>query len=123
MKESSKRIIDWLALIVLSLPAAFLWFDYTDNTHPSNIWIVLLMLDIPLAVAAVIWLWGRFLSPLLREERAKRVVDRLALIPIGVLLSMAFWGQHPSVFLRALALINVPLAFASIVWLILRKAK
>jgi hypothetical protein len=127
VKESTKRIADWVALTILGL-AAFLWFDYTGDIHPSSIWIVLLMLDIPFAVAAVIWLWGRLLTPLLREERTKRIVDWLALIPIGFLLSIILWGLidrngHPSGIWNVLIVSEVPLGFASIMWLIFRKAK
>jgi hypothetical protein len=73
MKESTKPVIDWLALPVLALPAAVIGFDYiiNNNTNPSKTWIVLLMLDIPFAAAAFIWLAWRFFSILLeRKERS-----------------------------------------------------
>lgn len=57
MKESTKRVIDWLTLIPLGfMPASRVWFHYTHNDHPSVIWIVLLIIDLPLAFASFIWL-------------------------------------------------------------------
>ena len=94
MKESTKRIIDRLVLPVLSLPAAAFWFYYINNTHPSKIWIVLLMFDVPFAAAALIWLCWCLFSFILREERRKRIVDWFTLIPFG------FFGSVSGVFSR-----------------------
>jgi hypothetical protein len=71
MKESTKRVIDLLTLPVLGLLAAVIWFGYINNSHPSKIWAVLLMFDIPFAAAALIWLGWRLLSGLPRGGKNK----------------------------------------------------
>jgi hypothetical protein len=127
MKESTKRVIDWLTLPVLGLPAAVFWFDYINNTRPSKIWIVLLMLDIPFAAAALIWLGWRLFSILLREERTKRIIDWCTLIPLGFPPAALVWAHythttHPPVIWLVLLIIDLPLTVASIMWLALRAA-
>jgi hypothetical protein len=54
MNERNKLVIDWLTLPVLGLPAAVLWIDYINNTHPSKLWIVLLLFDITFVAAALV---------------------------------------------------------------------
>jgi hypothetical protein len=76
MKPSTKHVIDWLALSVLGLPIAILLFDYINNVPPSDIRVVLLMLDIPFGVAALFWLGGRVFS--IAEERTKVVIDLIS---------------------------------------------
>lgn len=57
MKESAKRVIDWLTFIPLGFwPATLVWSHYTHYDHPSAIWIVLLAVNLPLVCASLIWL-------------------------------------------------------------------
>jgi hypothetical protein len=125
MNESTKRVVDWLTLPILGLPAAaVIWFGYVNNTHPSKIWILLLTLDTPFTVAALIWLGWRFLQT---GEGTKRVVDWLTLIPLGFWPATAVWAHthneaRPVIFI-ALLVINIPLSVASIVWFSLRMDK
>jgi hypothetical protein len=132
MKESTKRVIDWLTLPVLGLLAAVIWFGYINNTHPPKIWAALLMFDIPFAALALIWLGWRFLSSLLsilpKGERTKRIIDWLTLIPLGFPPVTAVWAQYtyngyPPVVWTVLLIVDLPLAIASLIWLALRVDK
>ncbi len=130
MNESARRIIDWLTLPFLGLPAGIICIAYINNTQPSKIWIVLLIFDIPFATAALIWLGWRFLISLPRGERTKRTIDWLTLLPIGFLPALRVWlhythteHDHPSAILGALIIIDVPLSVASITWLGFRTDK
>lgn len=124
MKESTKRIMDCLAFLVLGVPAAIFWFDYTNNRSPSKIWIVLSSLDVPFAIAALIWFGWR----LLKGESTKRVIDWLTLVPLGFMpasmVCLHYWhiDQPPTIWV-ALLIIDIPLALTSIIWLILREDK
>jgi uncharacterized membrane-anchored protein YitT (DUF2179 family) len=127
MKESTKRIIDCLALLALGLPAAIIWFDCTNNQHAS-IWIVLLIFDLPFAIAAFFWLGWRLLSVFPKGERTKRVIDWLTLIPFGFWPAMIVWADyahydHPSAIWIALLVVNIPFVVASVTWLGVRRDK
>ena len=128
MKDSTKRIIDWLALPLLGLPAAVMWFGYVNNIRPSKLWIVFSIFDIPFAGAALIWLGWRFVSRLPKTERTKRIIDWLTLIPLAYIPVSLAWvlyahsnHQPPTIWL-ALFLIHIPFVIASVIWLILRAA-
>ncbi len=58
MNQSTKRVIDLFALILLGIwPALFFWADYADyhNDHVSRIWIVFMLVHILLASASIFW--------------------------------------------------------------------
>jgi hypothetical protein len=123
MNESTKRVIDWLTLPFLCLPATVIGFSYINNTHPSKILIALLMFDTPFAAAAFIWLGWRFLP---WGERTKRIVDWLTLIPLGLWPTMVVWAHYtrndgpPSLIFLTLLLINFLLSLTSFFWLLSR---
>jgi hypothetical protein len=128
MKDSTKRIVDWLALTFLGLPTAVMWFDYVNNIHPSKLWIVFLIFDIPFAGVALIWLGWRFLSSLPKTERTKRIIDWLTLIPLAYMPVSLAWVlythnnyQPPTIWLTLL-IIHFPFLIASVIWLSLRAA-
>ena len=57
VKESTKRVIDWLTLIPIGfIPGSLVWFHYMNIEHPPSIWLVFLVIDIVLAPPSIIWL-------------------------------------------------------------------
>jgi hypothetical protein len=85
---------------------------------------VLLTLDTPYAVAALIWLGWRFFP---RGKGTKRIIDWLTLIPLGFWPTTVVWALYthnersrPSAIWLALLLINFLLSLASMFWLLSR---
>ncbi len=130
MKESTKRIIDWLTLLFLGgALAAAVRLHFTQTKQSFVIWLVLLILDLPFAAAALIWLGHRGLNtfpPM--TERTKRVIDWLTLVPLGLwsaTMTLVYYApneQAPVTF-SILMLFNIPLTAVSIIWLGLRRNK
>jgi hypothetical protein len=127
MKESTKRMIDWLTLPFLGYAiAAPLWFHYTPNGHPSPFWRVLLIFDLPFALAAIAWLGWRCVSSLQpMTDSTKRVIDWLTLPVLAFMPASIIWSHythttHPPVIWLVLLFIDVPLVVASVTWLAFR---
>jgi hypothetical protein len=126
MKGSTKRAIDWLTLPLLGYAiAAALWFHYTADDHPALFWRVLLMFDIPFAGAAIIWLGWRCLGSLPPlSESTKRVIDWLTVPVLAYIPASFIWAYstglgstHPPKIWLVFLFIDVPFAFASMLWL------
>lgn len=124
MKESTKRLIDWLTLPFLgyAIVAAF-------GFHLSLFGHVLLIFDLPFVLAAIAWLGWRFLSsqpPL--SESTKRVIDWLTLPFFAYLPAALLWAYythttHPPKIWVVLWLTDGLLVATSVMWLLFRGKK
>jgi hypothetical protein len=125
-----KRIIDWLSLLFLAFAlAAAIQLHYAQTKQSYVIWLIVLILNLPFATAALVYLGRRGFNtfpPM--TERTKRVIDWLTLIPLGYIPATIVWldymhNDHPSAFWLLLLIIDGFLIPASLFWLGLRMDK